>query len=922
MYLKRLLRPLAVSTIALCSATTYAQKIDEAYNQKIKEYTTDPRFLPSSVLNLPDDPKVPSPRKHFGEIVGAPGILHNTSAIYGYFQKLSQSSPYLTMQQVGTSEEGRPIHLVAIGNEDAMKRVTHYQKQLSLLADPRKLPASELEKVLGDTKLVYYINCGLHSPEMGSPEMVMELAYRLITAQTPDIKAVRDNIIVLINPVSEPDGWDKQVDWYNRYTKDRKNYDDGFPRVPYWGKYTYHDNNRDGLQSSQALTKAMYKIYYDWHPTVMLDLHESVPLLYISTGTGPYNDAIDPITIGEWQTMANHEMTALASQGLPGVFTWAFYDGWNPGYAFFIANNHNSIGRFYETFGNAGATTYVRDLSNQKYSGDPVTSKEWYRPNPATEKVNWSYRNNINYMQAGVLAGLTYAANNRRLLLTNFYQKGVNAIQKGKTESPRAFSIPQKQNDPTMAAYLVNQLRGQGIEVHKASSGDYVVLLEQPYRNLAVSLLTKQNYPKETKYPSYDDIAWTLGYLNGVEVKALDNVTYAASDLTLVNQEVKYTGKMEGEGTDYVLNYKAQNTVLSALYWLKAQNKSSKAMVLEAKTSLSGVKDTLAAGSVVLQGITPEQAKNITVQFGLDLTATKATANVKQHEVTLPRTAIYHSWFNTQDEGWVRFTFDQRGIPYTSIEKDDLKAGDLRSKYDVIVIPKMRGTGSDFIHEIDKKFGPLPYTKTPEFPSHGFPDSTPDMTGGPGFDGMNELRMFVEAGGVLVTLDNTSAMIAETGLTRELDKVETPGLYHPGSIVNVKVRKSDSPIVYGFPEVFPIFKGISPLLQTKKYNRDMMVLQYGTKSLKEDEEYNGPIMGLPDRKTAKETVPAKPKKEEPYVLSGMVRNEQTIVGHGGIFNVPVGAGRLVAFTFNPLHRYINLHDAPMVWNILINWNRL
>lgn len=922
MYLKRLLRPLAVSTIALCSATTYAQKIDEAYNQKIKEYTTDPRFLPSSVLNLPDDPKVPSPRKHFGEIVGAPGILHNTSAIYGYFQKLSQSSPYLTMQQVGTSEEGRPIHLVAIGNEDAMKRVTHYQKQLSLLADPRKLPASELEKVLGDTKLVYYINCGLHSPEMGSPEMVMELAYRLITAQTPDIKAVRDNIIVLINPVSEPDGWDKQVDWYNRYTKDRKNYDDGFPRVPYWGKYTYHDNNRDGLQSSQALTKAMYKIYYDWHPTVMLDLHESVPLLYISTGTGPYNDAIDPITIGEWQTMANHEMTALASQGLPGVFTWAFYDGWNPGYAFFIANNHNSIGRFYETFGNAGATTYVRDLSNQKYSGDPVTSKEWYRPNPATEKVNWSYRNNINYMQAGVLAGLTYAANNRRLLLTNFYQKGVNAIQKGKTESPRAFSIPQKQNDPTMAAYLVNQLRGQGIEVHKASSGDYVVLLEQPYRNLAVSLLTKQNYPKETKYPSYDDIAWTLGYLNGVEVKALDNVTYAASDLTLVNQEVKYTGKMEGEGTDYVLNYKAQNTVLSALYWLKAQNKSSKAMVLEAKTSLSGVKDTLAAGSVVLQGITPEQAKNITVQFGLDLTATKATANVKQHEVTLPRTAIYHSWFNTQDEGWVRFTFDQRGIPYTSIEKDDLKAGDLRSKYDVIVIPKMRGTGSDFIHEIDKKFGPLPYTKTPEFPSHGFPDSTPDMTGGPGFDGMNELRMFVEAGGVLVTLDNTSAMIAETGLTRELDKLETPGLYHPGSIVNVKVRKSDSPIVYGFPEVFPIFKGISPLLQTKKYNRDMMVLQYGTKSLKEDEEYNGPIMGLPDRKTAKETVPAKPKKEEPYVLSGMVRNEQTIVGHGGIFNVPVGAGRLVAFTFNPLHRYINLHDAPMVWNILINWNRL
>ena len=64
------------------------------------------------------------------------------------------------------------------------------------------------------------------------------------------------------------------------------------------------------------------------------------------------------------------------------------------------------------------------------------------------------------------------------------------------------------------------------------------------------------------------------------------------------------------------------------------------------------------------------------------------------------------------------------------------------------------------------------------------------------------------------------------------------------------------------------------------------------------------------------------KKEVPYVLSGMVRNEQTIIGHGSIFNVPVGQGRLIAFTFDPLHRYLNHHDSPLVWNTLINWNHL
>ena len=258
-----LVRSLLLLGLVLGNVALRAQSIDTTYNAKIKEYTTDKRFLPASVLNLTDDPKVPSPRKHFGQIIGTPGVIHRTPEIYGYYKKLMDSSPNLTIQQVSTTEEGRPIQLVAIGSEDAMKRLDHYKKQLALLADPRKVGTQDIEKILGDTKLVYYLNGGLHSPEMGSPEMLMELAYRLITSQTPEIKTIRDNIIVIINPVSEPDGWDKQVDWYYRYFKARKQYDDGFPdSPPYWGKYVFHDNNRDGLQVSQALTKALYKIFY------------------------------------------------------------------------------------------------------------------------------------------------------------------------------------------------------------------------------------------------------------------------------------------------------------------------------------------------------------------------------------------------------------------------------------------------------------------------------------------------------------------------------------------------------------------------------------------------------------------------------------------------------------------------------------
>lgn len=920
--------PLALCIIFLFASpvSLYAQQIDEVYNQKIREYTTDPKFLPSSVLNLPDDPTVPSPRKVFGDIIGAPGIMHRTTEIYRYYKQLDDASPFLSMEQIGTTEEGRPVQLVIIGNEDAITRIDHYKKQLALLADPRKITTQDVERIVGDSKPVFYLNGGLHSPEMGSPEMLMELSYRLITGSSEDIKKIRDNIIVLINPVSEPDGRDKQVDWYYRYSKARKEYDDGFPKSPpYWGKYVFHDNNRDGLQISQELTKAIFKLYYDWHPTVMLDLHESVPLIYMSTGTGPYNETIDPITVGEWQVMANHDVTTLASQGLPGAFTWAFYDGWYPGYALWIANNHNSIGRFYETFGNAGANTFMRDLSEQKYAGDDVTSREWYRPDPATPLVKWSARNNVNYMEAGVLGSLSYAANNGKQLLRNFYQKGVNNIRKGKEDKPRAFVIPREQHDPSMASYLVNQLRGQGIEVHKAESGphagDYVVLLEQPYRNLAVSLLTKQNYPKEAKFPPYDDIAWTLGYLYGVDVKTEDSVTHALSDLKLVTADTKYNGTTEGSGANYVLHYKAQSTVLPALYWIRSQNKQAKTVVLDTIAVVDGIKDTLGAGSIIFKGITAGQAAKINEQFSLDLKATQGTTLVKQHEVNLPRVAIYHSWFNTQDEGWSRFTFDQRGIPYTSIDKEELKAGGLRKKFDVILIPRMRGNASNFINEIDKRFGPMPYTKTAEFPSHGTPDSTPDMTGGPGFDGMQQLRLFVEAGGVLITLDNSTTVVVETGITRDLQPYNAAGLFHPGSVVQVKSRKPNHPVLYGYPELFHIFRGIGPLFEVEKYHRDMILLQYGTKPLKDEIEYTGKILGMPDKPEVK-TAKKEEKKDPPYVLSGMVRNEQTIIGHGGIFNVPVGAGRVIAFTFDPLHRYLNHHDSPLVWNILINWDHL
>ena len=914
-----------ITLLLVCSTSIFAQDYELDYEAKIKEYTTDNRFLGTSVERIVDHPTIPSPLDHFGTIIGEPGVMHRTTEVYGYFQTLADASSNLMMEKLGTSEEGRPFYLITISSEESIQNLEQYKKILAQLSDPRLIDAKTAKQLSVDGKPVYYLNGGMHSTEMGSPEMLMELAYRLITDPSDDIQNVLENVIVLINPISEPDGRDKQVDWYYRYTKGRTDYSDGFRRSPpYWGKYVFHDNNRDGLQISQEITKTIFNIYYDWHPTVMLDLHESVPLLYISTGTGPYNENVDPITIGEWQTIANHEMTTLAAQGMPGVFNWAFYDGWWPGYGIWVANNHNSVGRFYETFGNAGADTYLRDITRSKYAGDPATTREWYRPDPPAGKIYWSARNNTNYMQAGVLASLTYAADNGETLLRNFYQKGLNNVNTGANGDIKMFHIPAKQRDPVMSAYLVNQLQRQDIEVHQAENGDYAILLNQPYSKLAVDLLTDQKYPQDAKFPPYDAIAWTLGYLYGVDVEAVDSMMFEDSELTLLSEPVTYTGSITGSGKSFAIPYEAESSLISALYDADENIRRFKAFVLDEVTTFGD--DTLSPGSFLLDGVNSDQVKELASAHGLDIISGEFDTE-KAREISLPKIAVFHSWINTQAEGWVRYTLEEKGIPYTSIDKDDLKAGRLNSKYDAILIPHQGGNAASLLNGFTDAFGPIAFTKTDEYPAHGTPDASDDITGGPGYDGIANLSTFVKNGGVLIPMDNASRMIAELGIAQEISSFNPNGLFHPGSIVTVKKKSDSNPVLYGYPDTFHLFKGNGQLLQTALRNRDMMLLQYGTKPLSDELPYEGETMGAPigDMKSEIEEEPAienKEKKAPPYVRSGMVRNQNTIIGHGAIFKVPVGEGNVVFFTFNPLNRFLNHHDSGLLWNTLINWNHL
>src|SRR5437773_3060646 len=466
------------------------------YAAKIKEFTTQSYFMTELVDHLPASEKIPSPDKVLGYMIGTPGHLTYTKDMYRYYHKLEKATSRVrTFIAPEKSEEGKEQMLIAVGDEAAIAKLDRYKQITARLADPRKVTDAEAEQLIGEGEALYWASGSIHSPETGSPEMLMELAYRLAVEESPFIQAIRRNVIVLITPALEVDGRDRMVDTYN-YRK--ANPDKQAPPLIYWGHYVAHDNNRDGLGMALALSRNQMKTFLEYYRTILHDLHESVPFLYTSTGTGPYNAWLDPIALDEWNLLAYHEIEEMTKRGVPGVWIHGFYDGWAPNYMFYVANGHNSIGRFYETFGGSGADTQQRNVG-------PQSNRDWFRPNPPLPRVNWSIRNNINMQQSAILLAMNFVSNNKDRFLKNFYLKSKRSVTKATNEGPAAWVIPADQTRVVEAADMVNLLRLMGVEVHRADkdfsakdqkfpAGSYVIRMDQPYSRMADMLLDTQYY--------------------------------------------------------------------------------------------------------------------------------------------------------------------------------------------------------------------------------------------------------------------------------------------------------------------------------------------------------------------------------------------------------------------------------------------
>jgi hypothetical protein len=311
---------------------------------------------------------------------------------------------------------------------------------------------------------------------------------------------------------------------------------------------------------------------------------------------------------------------------------------------------------------------------------------------------------------------------------------------------------------------------------------------------------------------------------------------------------------------------------------------------------------------------------------GLDFASSGSIPNVPSHATPVPRLGLWVPWADTDTIGWARYSLDQRHIPYIYVRDEDVRAGKLRDRYDVLLYGHVDLELAEQIQGIPKAWSPMPFKKTGATPSLGTPAESEDITGGIGWGGLAELQRFVDAGGLLITLGSGSMLPLEGGMVRGVRREaggvprstqgggaaaaaasQSAAARTPGAHVRVSFARPDHPIAYGYAARTHVFRQNFPLYSTP---RRWLRMAYCTSCLDGPFDRSGVVLEWGDREGA------------PLVVSGQAWGEENLIGHPAILDLHSGLGHVIAFNFNPLHRDLNRGDQRMLWNAIINWRAI
>jgi len=726
--------------------------------------------------------QIPTPESHFGHPIGVDRELLDWDKVVSYFQALAKTSDKVRVKELGKTAEGRPFIAATISSAATLRNLDRYQAIQAKLADPRKTPSEEAEKLIAEGKIVVLITCSIHSTEVASTHTAIQFAYNLITQDKPKFRAILDNVIILLVPSQNPDGVDIVTRWYRKTLGTPF---EGTQPPELYHKYVGHDNNRDWYIFSQPETRhTISQLQNVWHPQIVYDVHQQGPFasrIFFPPWMNPVDPNIDAIITEECNFIGTGMAVDLVAAGKKGVVINALYDFWTPSRHY--QAYHAGMRLLSESASARLASPIVVKPEQIQATGLGYNPRErsWNYLEP-WEGGTWRLRDIIDYQLIAFESVLYQAATRRGDLIRNFYEVGRRAIAR---PSPYAFVIPRAQADPGAARKMLELLNFGQVEIERATAafdsggkryaeGSYVVRMQQPYSSYAKTLLERQHYPDLRLYPGgppqrpYDVTAQTLPLLMGVETdtveKSFNVPTMIATkfDFDLPNPP---SGTLAASDTD---SWRAVNRLWAtdAHVWRDTSN-------------------------------------------GNFFPARPPSGNAM--EITRPHIGLYKSYLAAMDEGWTRWLLENFGFAYQNIVNGQIEAGELRQQFDAIVFP-------------DQPAGQI----TEGYAAGSMPD---EYVGGLDAKAAANLKKFAEEGGTLVFLNHSTEYALEAlGINAKnvVKGVSAQNFYSPGSLLNVTLDTHD-PLAYGLPEDITIWSEGSPAWDIPAGGREPHVIARYTK---------------------------------------------------------------------------------------------
>ena len=876
---------------------------------------------------------VPTPESVIGFKPGADFKLATYDETIKYFKALDAASPKMTLVPMGTSTQGRTYYAALISTERNLAKVERYREIARRLASPEGLTEEQARALAREGKAIIHIDGGLHSTEVAGPQHTLQLAYDLLAPHPTEpgrdeqVQRILDNVIVMLWPTINPDGHQMVAEYYMKNVG-TPGASTSLPQL--YQEYVGHDNNRDAYMLNMIESRVMEQAWRQWEPQVIYVHHQTAPFptrIWLPPFAEPIALHAPYLMSRTVNTIGMAIAQGLEERGQVGATHMGTgYDAWYAGYIDYAPMFKNIAAFWTETaLANMAAPRdyTIKDIPQAYQDLRPLS----LYPSPWAGG-HFGLGDSVAYMHTASMSVLDYAAKYKENVLMNRWRSGMAQISQHRTSGPSAYVVPKTQRDPVTAVEMLKRLAFAGVRVSELTSdfkvgdatyaaGSWVIPTDQEFIALAREVLDVQKYPDIRESPGgapeqpYDAAGWTLPLSMGVEMHTIDKLDDAKraelkkslkplgqvaaptartsqydsvggtdpapydsapglgfETSSLASAIVPPAGAITGSGPSLAID-PAQNNAFRAL------NQAWKAGASVAWAPATGS----ASGRFVISGMSPDAQQTLVRTLALHAERVAAPAS----SLRQPRIAMY-SPVGSMDEGWTRWVLERFEFPFTRLSADDIAAGNLRSKFDAILItdePRgvLVGAGRG------GRGGPGGGAA-----GGGGRAGAAGAAGGALPEGdanrVKAIDDFVRAGGTLVCLNRSTGFAIDQlklPVRNALQGLGRQEFFVGGSLLNVEVDPS-RPVMAGLQKVTPVFFNSSPAFET--------------------------LVGF------KGTVLARYAETGSPLASGYLLGEKFLQGKAAALEVELGEGRVILFGFRPQWRGQTFGTFKVIFNSL------